>query len=296
MKPKHTEMIQTNGFFSTLWHGIEHEATTVIQDVEGIANTVKSDVEQGIVFTAKPDPTTKTSLPTGESINLAFFAKFANLAVMAAYEPITLDPSYTIIYSKTNNENYAFIATSTSKKEIIVAFRGTVVSDFKNIEEDLEIFSVNSKLCTGCSVDYGFGTALNAVHDDILSNFISLYKANPTYLIRVTGHSLGAAMATLFAVELAELNYDLVLVTFGSPRVGNNTFANYVNKLIPNYYRVVMKLDPVPLVPDIGYWHCGQLIYFTSETTWNNYGFIDHVGDVLYPNISDHSEYENIKA
>ena len=49
----------------------------------------------------------------------------------------------------------------------------------------------------------------------------------PLYAI---GHSMGAAMATIAALDLkfkANLS-DVRLVTFGSPRVGNDVFARFL--------------------------------------------------------------------
>ena len=65
------------------------------------------------------------------------------------------------------------------------------------------------------------------------ANLKTLQSAFPsaTKLV-VTGHSLGGAMATLFAMDLVvnEGVSDVSLVTFGSPRVGNAAFSDFVNK------------------------------------------------------------------
>ena len=50
--------------------------------------------------------------------------------------------------------------------------------------------------------------------------------------IRLTGHSLGGAIATIGAMKLAHKGWDVELITFGSPRVGNASFASLTKKLV----------------------------------------------------------------
>ncbi len=60
-----------------------------------------------------------------------------------------------------------------------------------------------------------------------------------------TGHSLGAAFATLAAAR----RRPYAMYTFGSPRVGNNKFLQPLEDLL--YFRVVNHHDLVTLVPDV---------------------------------------------
>ena len=62
--------------------------------------------------------------------------------------------------------------------------------------------------------------------------------AHPSAKVLVTGHSLGAALATLAAVDfkrnvpgITDDNMDVY--TFGSPRIGTPEWADYVYNLIP---------------------------------------------------------------
>jgi len=90
----------------------------------------------------------------------------------------------------------------------------------------------------------------------------------------VSGHSLGGAMATLCAVDLAVRYPDMKvsLYTYGSPRVfmGNTKEANNMNSAFhvhqilstaPNsYHRYMVNGDPVPTAPleNMGFMHCGD--------------------------------------
>jgi predicted lipase len=67
----------------------------------------------------------------------------------------------------------------------------------------------------------------------------------------VTGHSLGAALATLFVLENdSKRKFDITtLCTFASPRVGNMEFVHLFNKLPLDSWRIVNSRDLVPRLP-----------------------------------------------
>jgi hypothetical protein len=86
-----------------------------------------------------------------------------------------------------------------------------------------------------------------------------------------TGHSLGGALATIFAGELlskfSPANYleiqRIALITFGSPRTGNKQFAHWIDSSLSQNLRVEEDGDVVPMVPaQTGetYWHRGKQI------------------------------------
>lgn len=67
----------------------------------------------------------------------------------------------------------------------------------------------------------------------------------------ITGHSLGAAQATLASLQF-KLSYPQAKVscyTFGSPRVGDEAFVSLFENHVDYYERVVNEEDPVTLVP-----------------------------------------------
>jgi hypothetical protein len=78
----------------------------------------------------------------------------------------------------------------------------------------------------------------------------TLKNSNPTYSIIVTGHSLGAALATLTAVDLQNAGLSPIrLFNFGSPRVGDTDFSNYVSSTLKDHSRVTHHKDMVPHSP-----------------------------------------------
>lgn len=89
----------------------------------------------------------------------------------------------------------------------------------------------------------------------------------------VAGHSLGAALATLFVMENAQKNnsFDVSLCcTFASPRVGNAEFARQFDQLPIASWRIVNTIDLVPKLPPhipvlLDYDHVDTAIEFTSS-------------------------------
>lgn len=63
------------------------------------------------------------------------------------------------------------------------------------------------------------------------------------------GHSMGGALATLAAMDLHNLGYNIISASFGSPRVGDKKFVEKFNNAINTNYRVVNFYDPIQYVP-----------------------------------------------
>lgn len=87
----------------------------------------------------------------------------------------------------------------------------------------------------------------------------------------VTGHSLGGAIAQLAALDLASQGYNVTLVTFGSPRVGDVQFADMLVKTVPRVYRVTHSRDPIVHVPYVfmGFLHAGPEIFYSDLKTFS---------------------------
>jgi hypothetical protein len=75
--------------------------------------------------------------------------------------------------------------------------------------------------------------------------------------IEVTGHSLGAALATLYVAENAVSRKVAtpLICTFASPRVGDSVFRTKFGELGIASWRIVNELDVVPKLPFLGFWH-----------------------------------------
>ncbi len=83
----------------------------------------------------------------------------------------------------------------------------------------------------------------------------------------MTGHGLGGALAVIAATDIKQLyqNADAVY-TFGQPRVGNDQFASYYSKTVPETYRIINYADIVPHLPatSAGYTHSSTEEWYQS--------------------------------
>ena len=88
----------------------------------------------------------------------------------------------------------------------------------------------------------------------------------------MTGHSLGAAIATHVAAHLMHNKYKVAdFYTFGSPRVGDPKFSAWFNEIYGgiNHFkaRVTHRRDPVPHLPlsDWGFTHLNTEVFYKGS-------------------------------
>ena len=101
-------------------------------------------------------------------------------------------------------------------------------------------------------VHQGFALALDSEWNEILNTVQSFSRAGQT--IWTSGHSMGAALATITAARLIEEGFNVgPLYTHASPRVGNTAFAQELySGLDGNHYRMAHGLDLIPHLPPAG--------------------------------------------
>ncbi|KAH6899009.1 Alpha/Beta hydrolase protein [Thelonectria olida] len=128
--------------------------------------------------------------------------------------------------------------------------------------------------CTNCTVHMGFLSSWQSTRTLVVPQLRELKQQYPSYPIQLIGHSLGGAVACLASLELkVSLGWeDVVVTTFGEPRVGNVGFIRFVDQVFHlndqkdveerTYRRVTHQEDPVPLLPmsEWGYnSHAGEI-------------------------------------
>ncbi|MDQ3803263.1 MAG: lipase family protein [Acidobacteriota bacterium] len=163
----------------------------------------------------------------------------------------------------------------------VVAFRGTQVDEFwasvVDIATDVKFILVPDG--AGGRVHKGFLQGLALVWDGLREHLRQLQEAGgPGRGFWFTGHSLGAALATLASERaIRELGSDVRgLYTFGSPRVGDESFRSRltVHGLEQHTFRVVNNSDVIARVPpEVLYRHVGHLKLIDGA------GVLHHPGD-----------------
>lgn len=128
----------------------------------------------------------------------------------------------------------------------------------------------------GGRVHAGFLTVLKTIRFATLQ---SLPEASRTCRVLVTGHSLGAAVATLLALFLKKERplADVSLMTSACPRVGDEAFCELMDARVPSHVTLRNDADLVPTIPSAVtvnfrnpykpflYSRCGAVMLFNSN-------------------------------
>lgn len=186
---------------------------------------------------------------------------------------------------------------------IVVSFRGT--ETIENWIEDLKIAKTDRNMsCSGCRVHSGFYDAWASISSQVLSEVRMLRDSYPAAGLYITGHSLGAALATLSAYVMQYDNgLDIAGVyTYGSPRVGNSDFASFFNDESATHvtWRVTHHRDIVVHLPFyhlLNFHHVGTEVFFPDEDS-PIFNVCDGSGEdhdcswnLIGDSISDHLHY-----
>lgn len=153
-----------------------------------------------------------------------------------------------------------------NKDDLVIACRGTEPTDFRDIAADLKAKPVMSSQNIKF-VHSGFKESVDNIWP-MLSDLADDYGKTRT--VWCTGHSLGAAMATLVAYKLQrspDLPNPQALFTFGSPKVGNKDYIKAVEDTGLLHFRFVNNADIVTTVPPWPYKHFGGMYYMNH---WGN--------------------------
>jgi|GEM_PF-4381107 len=208
-----------------------------------------------------------------------------------AYKKIDLGSPVTFGDEDAEVGDFGFAATTGNT--LVVALRGT--DDFQDWIKNLDVDKVRA---FGGRVHRGFLSIVKNIYSEAEQAIDSLDSPSLKKL-KVTGHSLGGALATLLAAKLqAEKAFlhtkEISVVGFGGPRVGDIDFYNSY-ELRDNLQLYINEADPVPLVPLLnqGYVHTaeqqvisdGEVTEFDIDNPLEGFLYVKHVG---FPNAKDH--------
>ncbi|MDO9161184.1 MAG: lipase family protein [Methylococcaceae bacterium] len=182
---------------------------------------------------------------------------------------------WSIGYGKKGTQ--VFIAKTkqnTDSPKLVAAFRGTEGDDSSDLLADAILLKTPWFDALGNpsgEVHTGFANALlaDSSNGNILEKLNSRLNdlAGQFHDILLTGHSLGAALATLTADYLKQspLANNIHLYTFGSPLVGDSVFSELMSDV--KHERYVNCCDLVTRIPpeSLGYRHTGVLHYIIRD-------------------------------
>eukprot|EP01060_Flectonema_neradi_P038599 TRINITY_DN815_c1_g1_i2.p1 TRINITY_DN815_c1_g1~~TRINITY_DN815_c1_g1_i2.p1 ORF type:complete len:1113 (+),score=137.02 TRINITY_DN815_c1_g1_i2:34-3372(+) len=156
----------------------------------------------------------------------------------------------------------------------VISFRGTVNDENKKC--DLDFLRID--WCESATVHGGFVRLWRSIEEEVMAALV-VHCANAERFF-VTGHSLGAAIATLCAhsVALSYGSFSVVLYTFGAPLMGDEAFKIEMNSRVPHHFNVRNENDACTLASGTpGNQHsgipvhigrCGQVLISPCYLEW----------------------------
>lgn len=188
------------------------------------------------------------------SLNNAFWSMWFAKRSFTGGEQTTEDELHDIGF-----ENYRFIENEAAGLQVLItANETTMVIAFQGSKQIIDwfanfyFFQQDAAFNVQGKIHQGFATVLNSEWEQIMDAINSYHR--PGQSIWLSGHSLGAALATITAARLIEAGYEIApLYTHASPRVGDALFAeNFYEQTQGKHYRFVNGADIVPHLPPAG--------------------------------------------
>lgn len=175
-----------------------------------------------------------------------------------------------------------YLAVDHEKGVVILGFRSSTTqqdwySDFEIYATDYQPVSIDDyeelvatgKIppCKDCKMHRGFHRFTDTLSSKYLARMIAILQYFPEYRIVVTGHSMGAAMATIAGIELRLKGYEVTVLTYAPPRMFNRNMSKWVDEIFETatlhekflksgkvtfekgYIRVVHIEDYIPMLP-----------------------------------------------
>mmetsp|Transcript_7682 Transcript_7682/g.11630 ORF Transcript_7682/g.11630 Transcript_7682/m.11630 type:complete len:277 (-) Transcript_7682:65-895(-) len=169
-----------------------------------------------------------------------------------------------VVDNRTHSDVLGYVGFSHKQQLIAAVYRGS--SNLRNWIDNLEYTKIPYSLYgNGAEVHHGFYKAYESLSGSMVPEVEKLHERYPSYSVVVSGHSLGAAVATFLTAELQAkgivtnpIQYD-----YGRPRVGNKQFATQFGNRISSTYRHVNNRDIVPTLPpeSFGFHHSVEEIW-----------------------------------
>ncbi len=204
-------------------------------------------------------------------VNAAYAILPDNLANSAGKALIAGDTAYMIVTTiyvndlatdinpgRGNKEvSIGFVCQADGTGDVVIAIRGT-----EGIQEwinDAHFLLVTCPFLAGAGkTEDGFTAMYNSLRTDatagsptVVNALATLPFAQPVSSVTICGHSLGGALVTLLALDLAaNTNFkNPTVYSYGSPRTGDPLFMSTYNQVVKNSLRIANRLDLVPKLP-----------------------------------------------
>lgn len=225
---------------------------------KGLKNSIKEtcNVDKVVDIIPKIEPFNDKNFDKSKALSLNYInysvSKFCGCK--QELKPFTDDFIVSDIYDcydsyAKKNRNIAVLFYSNKLKMVILSFSGThFLSEWI---DDINFNQINPNFVNNKNIliHEGFYNMYISMRDQIL-NSLDLFQNDELTFI-CTGHSLGGCLASICYLDLISNNNlkNLILYSFGAPRVGNIEFANVINNSRKNntVWRIVNTEDIIPI-------------------------------------------------
>ncbi|CAH2354413.1 putative lipase Lih1p [[Candida] railenensis] len=186
-----------------------------------------------------------TSGPMSESCELSFCKtpELSDIEIIKTFD-----------FNEWDGVGSGYLAIDHKNGRVILAMRGTSsrrdwIGNFDFIPVPYEPLTKSITVeCEGCKIHKGFYEFLRNKCAYIIKETSNLHFKHPEYRLIVTGHSLGAALATLAGIELSLMEHDPLVVGYGSPRVGNTNFVKWVDISVSSKLQVIVNIAQTNMI------------------------------------------------
>ncbi len=140
--------------------------------------------------------------------------------------------------------------------DVVIAIRGTEgiqewIHDAQFLPKPCPFMAAAGRTEDGFTDMYeSMRTGLDTTSPTLVQALPKLQFPMPVTSLTICGHSLGGALATLLALDVAvNTKFTPTVYTYASPRTGDPQFVSVYNHAVPNTIRIANRLDLVPKLP-----------------------------------------------
>jgi len=208
-----------------------------------------------LVLKAEAVPPDQTVYNPGDTINVVYDAINVNYTVVTTFYGNDLatdakpDRAQQIV-------SFGFVAQDPAGN-VVVAIRGT--EGILEWVQDARFLAVKCPFLAGAGqTEDGFTAvyeslriARDAGSARLVDALPGMAFPQPVTSLTICGHSLGGALVTLLALDVAANTTfsHPIAYTYASPRTGDPSFADTYNQVVPSTVRIANRFDLVPKLP-----------------------------------------------
>lgn len=148
------------------------------------------------------------------------------------------------------------VLQASSAGDVVIAIRGTEgiqewIHDAQFLPKPCPFMAAAGHTEDGFTDMYqSMRTGVDPASPTVVQALPKLQFPRPADSLTICGHSLGGALATLLALDIAvNTSFTPAVYTYASPRTGDPQFVSIYNHAVPNTVRIANRLDLVPKLP-----------------------------------------------